>query len=82
MDLLTDYDKVTKEVSGTAKYILERNALKRNAEEICNQFHLHDFYDFRNLTEEQIDATLMELAVKEKLKILCSKCSDIRTYIT
>jgi len=82
MDPDTVYDIVRKEVNGSAKYILQENSLRRRAEKICKQFHLHDFFDFRNVTEEQIESTTMELHEKEKLKILCSKCCDIDTYIT
>ena len=58
-----------------AKYVLEKNGLRRIAERLCEQFNLRKVMDLCELTDDVIDRiTWLETVPRQKLKRYCAIC--------
>jgi hypothetical protein len=73
--------KLNREVSATARYILIVNKLDAfTTDTLCQEFNLHTFEDLGRLSAERIAGTTLLPWQKSFLTDLCAHCRDRETY--
>jgi hypothetical protein len=76
-----DEQKLNREVSATARYILIVNKLDVfTSDTLCQKFKLHTFEDLGRLSAETIAGTTLVPWQKRFLTDLCAHCRDTKTY--